>query len=69
MQASDLTEDAPLQFLKEEAQGACCLVPLSVLQRPVALLLAGGVAPPQSSIGCSSQSWPNSPYCAWRISL
>jgi hypothetical protein len=49
-----LTEDAPLQFLKNETQGACCLVPLCVLQRPVALLLAGGVAPSQSSIDALS---------------
>jgi hypothetical protein len=40
--ASDLMEDAPLQFLKDETQGICKLVPLCVLDRPVALLLAAG---------------------------
>jgi hypothetical protein len=40
--ASDLTDDAPLQFLRDEIQGGCSLVPLCVLDRPVALLLAAG---------------------------
>jgi hypothetical protein len=40
--ASDLLEDAPLQFLQDEIQGTCRLVPLCVLDRPVALLLASG---------------------------
>jgi hypothetical protein len=40
--ASDLIEDAPLHFLRDETQGVCCLVPLTVLDRPVALLLAAG---------------------------
>ncbi len=36
---SDLAEIESLHFLKEEAQGSYCLLPLKVLQRPVALLL------------------------------
>jgi hypothetical protein len=36
----DLAEVEALDFLKEEAQGSYCLLPLNVLQRPVALLLA-----------------------------
>ncbi len=37
---SDFAEVEALDFLKEEAQGSYCLLPLNVLQRPVALLLA-----------------------------
>jgi hypothetical protein len=52
--AADLMEDAPLHFLKNEAQEAGCLVPLCVLQRPVAVLLTGGVASPQNSVDALS---------------
>jgi hypothetical protein len=40
--ASGFAEGAPLKFLSEEAQRSCCLVPLNVLQHPVAILLAEG---------------------------
>jgi len=42
--ASDFVECDALQFLKEETQGDFVLVPLRVLERPVALLIAGGAA-------------------------
>jgi hypothetical protein len=45
---SDFVECDALQFLKEEAAGDLILVPLRVLERPVALLLAGGAAATQS---------------------
>lgn len=52
--ASDLLENAPLEFLKDEMREACCLVPLRVLNRPVALLLAGGAESTQSGIDALS---------------
>jgi hypothetical protein len=39
---SDLPENNPLQFLQEEIQGPWHLLSLRAMQRPVALLLAGG---------------------------
>ena len=36
-------EESPLQFLAEDGQGPWNLMPLKAMQRPVALLLAGGV--------------------------
>jgi hypothetical protein len=41
---SDFVECDALQFLNEENQGDFVLVPLRVLERPVALLIAGGAA-------------------------
>jgi hypothetical protein len=52
--APDFAEDEPLQFLKEEMRGACRLVPLTVLDRPVALLVAGGLDSPQVGIDALS---------------
>lgn len=48
--ASDFVEGDALQFLKEETQGDFVLVPLRVLERPVALLIAGGSAAAPSSM-------------------
>jgi hypothetical protein len=40
--ASDLPEGSPIEFLKEQIAGQYDLLPLKVMRRPVALLLAGG---------------------------
>jgi hypothetical protein len=41
---SELAEDSPLQFLREDGTGSWNLLPLKTLQRPVALLLTGGTS-------------------------
>ena len=46
-------KDGPVQILKEEST-PLCLVPLRVLQRPVAILLAGGAEPKQAEIDAVS---------------
>jgi len=43
-----LPQGTPLEFLREEEHGAYRLLPLHVMQRPVAVLLAGGAEPAQS---------------------
>jgi hypothetical protein len=43
MPAPDLPSDSPLQFLFEESPGPWSLLPLRAMQRPVALVLAGGI--------------------------
>jgi hypothetical protein len=45
--AADFVECDALQFLREEPQGDYVLIPLCVLERPVALLLSGGSAATQ----------------------
>jgi hypothetical protein len=40
LSVSDFSECAPLEFLNGKSQGVYCLIPLRVLQRPVALLMA-----------------------------
>ncbi len=45
---SGLPQGTPLEFLREEGHGAYCLLPLHVMRRPVAILLAGGAEPAQS---------------------
>jgi hypothetical protein len=42
--AGEFTDRDPFHFLQEETEGPYRLLPLQVLQRPVALLLVGGVA-------------------------
>jgi len=42
-------EDGPVRMIKEEST-PLCLVPLRVLQRPAAILLAGGTEPKQAEI-------------------
>lgn len=39
---SGFDEGHPLRYLDDEMQGACCVVPLRVLERPTAVLIAGG---------------------------
>jgi hypothetical protein len=43
MPAPDLPADSPLQFLFEDSPGSWSLLPLRAMQRPVALVLAGGI--------------------------
>ena len=48
LSASDFSGCAPLEFLNGKSQGVYCLIPLRVLERPVALLMAEGAEQSQN---------------------